>query len=78
MDDGYMIEVDWDVPPNRPDLPRRVGPFESNDEAIRWGELNISNAEWSVQPLVTPYLLNAQLSARKERHEISKPAGTDA
>lgn len=57
--DSFMIEVEWDVPPNMPGLPRRVGPFKTNNEAVQWGELNISNGEWNVCQLAWPYLVTA-------------------
>ena len=46
-----ILEIEWEVP----DLPRFVGPFESDVEAREWARVNIPNGVWSVAPVTFPY-----------------------
>lgn len=47
----YILEISWDAPK----LPRLVGPFDSEQEAVDWGRLNIPNGSWNVALLAEPY-----------------------
>lgn len=49
--DTFALDIEWE----KPGLPRLVGPFPTEAEAVEWGELNIPNGTWSVSPLAWPY-----------------------
>lgn len=49
--DSFILIIEWDVP----NMPPRVGPFESRAEAEDFAEVNIPNGSWLVCPLKYPY-----------------------
>lgn len=56
MSEKFFLEIEWDVP----DMPRYIGPFESRDEAVDFGSLNVPNGTWFVAPLSYPYRKEAR------------------
>ena len=48
----FILDIEWD----KADLPSLVGPFETQTEAVQWGNQNIPNGTWSVRPVAWPYL----------------------
>jgi hypothetical protein len=57
MTDHFILDIawDWDSTEIAVSLPPLVGPFDSKEEARKWGEMNIPNGSWEIRPLGRPY-----------------------
>ncbi|KLI04163.1 MULTISPECIES: hypothetical protein [Mycobacteriaceae] len=59
MDDAVILDIHWRSG-NIPNLPRMVGPFTCQDEAVQWAHLNARRSLWQVHPLTFPYLRSGE------------------
>lgn len=55
MGDACILDIHWRSD-NAPNLPRMIGPFTTQDEAVQWAQLNARRSLWQVHPLAFPYL----------------------